>query len=106
MLDEVNLAVAFNDVDLCLKLQKFGHLNVYTPYAVLIHHESLSRGGEDTPEKRARLESEIAHMKQKWGTEEVDDCYCNPNLVYAHMDFSLASHKINSLHHGYPLRLN
>jgi O-antigen biosynthesis protein len=51
-LNEKNLAVAFNDVDLCLKIQTKGYRNVWTPFAKLIHHESVTRGYEDTREKK------------------------------------------------------
>jgi GT2 family glycosyltransferase len=66
-LDAEHLAVAFNDIDFCLRLRDAGYLNVWTPYAELIHHESVSRGAEDTPEKQAREAGEIAFMKRRWG---------------------------------------
>lgn len=78
--DEKDLAVAFNDVDLCLKLRKAGHLIVYTPFAELIHHESVSRGYEDTPEKVARFESETETMEKRWGKTLLQDPYFNPNF--------------------------
>ncbi|NJO47850.1 MAG: tetratricopeptide repeat protein [Oscillatoriales cyanobacterium RM2_1_1] len=65
-LDET-LAVAFNDVDFCLKLIKQGYRNICLPYAVLYHYESKSRGYEDTPEKEARFKQESKLMKQRWG---------------------------------------
>ena len=64
--DEENLAVAFNDVDLCLKLSMAGYLNVYTPFAELIHHESISRGSDMEPEKAERFSREAVFMKEKW----------------------------------------
>ena len=78
--DEESLAVAFNDVDLCLKLRREGHLIVVTPYAELLHHESISRGYEDTPEKKARFKREYAAMQKRWGRTLVEDPYYNPNL--------------------------
>lgn len=78
--DAERLAVAFNDVDLCLRLRRQGYRNVWTPHARLIHHESKSRGPEDTPEKRARFESEVRVMQDRWGPELRADPYYNPNL--------------------------
>ena len=78
--DEKNLPIAFNDVDYCLKLRKKGYLIVYTPYAVLYHYESLSRGHEDTPEKQRRFLKEIKYMLKKWGQILNNDPYYNPNL--------------------------
>jgi len=86
----VNLAVAFNDVDLCLKIREKGYLIVYTPYAKLYHHESLSRGYEDTPEKQARFLKEIEYVRKKWGhVIDKGDPYYNPNLTLEKEDFSI-----------------
>lgn len=89
-LDEVNLTVAFNDVDFCLKVLQKGYRNVWTPYAELYHHESASRGIEDSPEKIERFNKEINHMQTKWGTSLVNDPAYNPNLTLDREDFSLA----------------
>jgi glycosyltransferase involved in cell wall biosynthesis len=89
-LDEINLKVAFNDVDFCLKVRELGFRNLWTPYAELYHHESISRGHEDTPEKQARFQAEINYMKEKWGAKLLQDPYYNPNLTLDHEDFSLA----------------
>lgn len=86
-LDEKDLRVAFNDVDFCLKLVRAGYRNVYTPFARLIHHESLSRGHDDTPEKKAVFKHEFGLMKQRLGGF-VDPAY-NPNLSLEFEDFSL-----------------
>jgi GT2 family glycosyltransferase len=86
-LDAVNLKVAFNDVDFCLKLLKAGYRNVFTPYALLYHHESLSRGHDDTPEKKAIFEQEFGYMKTYWG--KISDPAYNPNLSLEFEDFSL-----------------
>lgn len=84
-------AVAFNDVDLCLKIRSMEKLIVFTPYAELYHHESISRGQEDTPEKVRRFQSEIYRFKDKWGDFlEQGDPYYNPNLTLDREDFSLA----------------
>lgn len=75
-LNEKNLAIAFNDVDFCLRVQELGYRNLWTPYAEMIHHESVSRGGEDTPEKQARFANEVNYMKQAWGEQLMSDpCY-------------------------------
>lgn len=86
--DEENLSVAFNDVDFCLKVRELGYRNIYTPYATLLHHESVSRGYEDSPEKLARFNKEIAYMQQKWDLK--NDPYYNPNLSDVTEDFALA----------------
>jgi glycosyltransferase involved in cell wall biosynthesis/Flp pilus assembly protein TadD len=90
-LDEANLKIAFNDVDFCLKVQKAGYRNLWTPYAELYHHESLSRGHEDTPEKQQRFRAEIGFMQAKWGRALARDPYYNPNLTHAREDFSIGS---------------
>jgi GT2 family glycosyltransferase len=79
-MNETALKVAFNDVDLCLKIRAAGHRIVLTPYAELYHHESVSRGLEDTEEKRARFRSEMLWMRDKWGDALDADPYYNPNL--------------------------
>jgi glycosyltransferase involved in cell wall biosynthesis/2-polyprenyl-3-methyl-5-hydroxy-6-metoxy-1,4-benzoquinol methylase len=79
-LDEKNLAIAFNDVDFCLRLDAAGYRNVWTPFAELYHHESFSRGLEDTPEKQARFAREIQFMERRWGRRLVSDPYYSPNL--------------------------
>ncbi|NOT86294.1 MAG: glycosyltransferase [Methylococcaceae bacterium] len=88
--DAVNLSVAFNDVDLCLRIQEAGFWNVWTPYAELYHYESATRGYEDTPEKQARFTLEIAYMKQRWGDTLLEDPAYNPNLTLDREDFSFA----------------
>ena len=88
--DEEHLKVAFNDVDFCLRLRERGYRIVYTPYAEFYHHESASRGLEDTVRKHARFEAEIDYMHQRWGeTLERDPAY-NPNLSLVSADFTLA----------------
>ncbi|MGM0988737.1 MAG: glycosyltransferase family 2 protein [Pseudomonadota bacterium] len=88
-LDEENLTIAFNDVDFCLKVREAGYRNLWTPYAELYHHESVSRGSDDNPEKRARADAEIAYMRSRWGKVLDHDPAYNPNLTLAHEDFSL-----------------
>ena len=89
-LDEVNLRVAFNDVDFCLRVRDAGYRNVWTPYAELFHHESASRGYEDTPERIARFEREKHYMVQRWGDTLSNDPAYSPNLTLTYEDFSLA----------------
>jgi len=75
------LAVAFNDVDLCMKVRTAGYLIVWTPNAQLYHYESISRGRENTAEKKARFESEVKTFQKCWSKELVDgDPYFNPNF--------------------------
>ncbi len=95
VLDEVGgfdeaLAVAFNDVDLCLRIQAAGYRNLYTPYAELYHHESASRGYEDTPEKMARFQKEADILRGRWMPVLMNDPYYNPNLTLSGEPFTLA----------------
>ena len=88
-LDET-FAVAFNDVDLCLKIRAAGYLIVWTPYAEAYHYESKSRGAETTPEKVKRFNSEINNFLSKWkNVRDAGDPYYNPNLTLDREDFSL-----------------
>jgi GT2 family glycosyltransferase len=76
------LPVAFNDVDLCLKILEKGYLVVWTPDALLYHHEYSSRGDDrEDPEKYLRLNAEMAYMKKKWARYLEHDPYYNPNLT-------------------------
>jgi len=84
--DEINLAVAFQDVDLCLKLLELGYRNVYTPYARLYHFESATKTDKDKIPDPA----EDAFMKQKWARYIADDPYYNPNLTRRREDFTVA----------------
>lgn len=72
--------VAFNDVDLCLKIRSSGNAIVWTPHAKLIHAESASRGDEDTPQKKARSTREIDQLRRKWGPQLISDPAYSPNL--------------------------
>jgi glycosyltransferase involved in cell wall biosynthesis len=87
---EEQLAVAFNDVDFCLRVREAGYRNVWTPYAEMIHHESLSRGAEDTPDKQKRFIQEINLMKTRWSSALQNDFAYSPNLTNEHEDFSFA----------------
>ncbi len=88
--DEASLAIAFNDVDLCLKIREAGFLNVWTPYAEAFHYESISRGYEHSPEKFARFERESIVMKTRWKDALLNDPAYNPNLTVQSEDFRLA----------------
>lgn len=84
------LAVAFNDVDFCLKVGAAGYRVVYNPYVELYHYESKSRGLEDTPEKKARFNKEIETLQSRWPDAfSKTDPYYNPNLTLKSQDFSL-----------------
>ncbi|MEZ8341276.1 glycosyltransferase [Vibrio cyclitrophicus] len=90
-LNEIDLSVAFNDIDFCLKVQAAGYRNLWTPYAKLYHHESISRGAEDNPEKIARFNKEVDFMKSTWKTDKVSDFAYNPNLTKDHENFHLVN---------------
>ena len=89
-LNEVNLEIAFNDIDFCLRVREAGYRNVWTPYAELYHHESATRGVEDTPEKEARFSKEVLYMKKRWGDALMNDPAYSPNLTLDREDFSYA----------------
>jgi O-antigen biosynthesis protein len=89
-LNEMHLQIAYNDVDFCLRVREAGYRNVWTPYAELYHHESATRGHEDTPEKQARFAREAAYVKARWGPLLLNDPAYSPNLTLDHEDFSLA----------------
>ena len=84
------LAVAFNDVDLCLKVRKNGYLIVYDPYVKLYHMESKTRGAEDSKEKVRRFQTEIEYMRCHWIDilKNGDPCY-NKNLSLTKWNYSL-----------------
>lgn len=99
------LAVAFNDIDYCMKIRALGKLVVYAPYAVLHHYESKSRGLEDTPEKVARFNREVAVFAKKWPEILRDgDPYYNPNLTLRKSNFALRDLKKEGI--GEPYRLD
>ncbi|WP_432697906.1 glycosyltransferase family 2 protein [Marinobacterium sp. YM272] len=91
-LDEHNLTVAFNDVDFCLRIREAGYRVIYTPYAELYHHESVSRGKDDNPEKKARAKREVQYMRERWADVIERDPFYNPNLNYAKPDFTLGKY--------------
>lgn len=79
-LDEENLAVAFNDVDFCLKVMSSGYRNIYAARAVLTHHESVSRGLDSSKQSVARWRVESDFMKKKWRKFIDNDPFYNSNL--------------------------
>ncbi|WP_242041431.1 glycosyltransferase [Leptolyngbya sp. FACHB-261] len=86
---EEELAVAFNDVDLCFKMVEKGYRNIYLPHVILYHYESKSRGYDTTSEKHNRLVKEMEYLKSKWGKHlDYDPCY-SPNLTKSRYDFSI-----------------
>jgi hypothetical protein len=91
-LDE-DFPVAFNDIDLCMRIRKAGYLIVWTPYAELYHYESKSRGLDDEdPEKKARLIADHVRFESRWSSElDAGDPYYNPNFTLdpRYEDFSL-----------------
>jgi GT2 family glycosyltransferase len=94
--DETNLSVAFNDVDLCLKVKALGYRIIWTPYAELYHHESVSRGDDFASEKWERFSKENEFMLKKWGQIIQNDPAYSPNL----------SLKTSSITLAWPPRLN
>lgn len=78
--DAENLPVSFNDVDFCLRVIELGYRNLWTPFAELYHHESASRGPEDTPAKQKRAKNEAAYMRKRWPQFMENDPAFNPNL--------------------------
>lgn len=88
--DEENLKVAFNDIDLCLKIREVGYLIVYTPYTKLFHYESISRGKDDTLEKWNRFEEEVYYFQDRWANVlNKGDEYYNKNLSITDTNFSI-----------------
>ena len=84
------LEVAFNDIDLCLKMREKGYLLIWTPYAELYHHEARTRGYDDTRKNRGRAGREIRYFRKKWKRVlEKGYPYYNPNLTLEKEDFSI-----------------
>lgn len=79
--DEEKFAIAFNDIDLCLKIREKGYLIVWTPFSELYHMESASRGSDFAPEQITRFRREVSSLLEKWAAPFANDPYCNPNLA-------------------------
>jgi GT2 family glycosyltransferase len=90
-LNEVHLPVAFNDVDLCIRLRQRGYKIIWTPFAELYHLESASRGPDTTTETAPRFRREAEYMREHWGALLDNDPFYNPNFSRANGDFSLAT---------------
>ena len=89
-MDETDLAIAFNDIDFCLRVRERGLLNVFTPWCEAWHHESLSRGYEDTEEKKERFWREVEYFRERHAAVlEAGDPFYNPNLTLWHENFDL-----------------
>ena len=86
-LDEEELAVAYNDVDLCLKLQQQGLTNIYAPRATLIHHESKSRGLDFDPVHLERYMRELSVLRERWKTTRIVDPWHHPRLNRADEEY-------------------
>lgn len=95
-MDEEKFAVAFNDVDFCLKLREKGYLIVYNPYIEFMHYESKTRGYEVTEEKKARFEKESNNFKNKWKEMlKKTDPYSNINFSNNNANCTIRTDKIN-----------
>ncbi|MBD5424227.1 MAG: glycosyltransferase [Allobaculum sp.] len=85
-----NLPVAYNDVDLCLRIRQHGYWIVQNPFAMMYHYESRSRGYENTPEKQARFENDVRKMYALWpDVLRMSDPFYNPNLDITNVTYKL-----------------
>ena len=93
---EESFAISLNDVDFCLKLRAIGLLNIFTPFALMYHYESISRGLDDQGEKAQRYNREAAMFREKWKEVlELGDPYYNPNFSLDRSDFALRAPENN-----------
>ncbi len=83
--DQVQFAVAFNDVDLCLKIGSAGYRVLYTPHAVMYHHEAFSKSGKDL----VPHPDEVAAMRTKWERIIAHDPFYSPHLTRNDENFAL-----------------
>jgi GT2 family glycosyltransferase len=88
-LDEEKLHVSYNDLDLCLRAMAAGYRNLYCAEAVLVHHESKSRGAPTTPEALNQWKQERDLMQQRWGPILEADPHYHPQLSLLEENFSL-----------------
>jgi GT2 family glycosyltransferase len=93
-LDETHLAIAFNDADLCLKLGDAGWRNIYTPHAMLIHHESKSRRRDSKPSEQSRYRRELETLQTRWQTAGFKDPCHHPNLSRASETFQIGFRRL------------
>jgi len=94
-LDEENLPVAYNDIDLCFKARKKGLSVIFTPFARVVHHESVSRGIDDDLAVNTRLRKELETMQDRWGEVIKSDPAYSPNLSFDGGSFKLAENPSN-----------
>lgn len=85
---DAGFTVAYNDVDLCLRIRRRGLSVLFTPYAELYHYESKSRGSDEEGEKKQRFMQEQERLLDRYGEELLHDPFYNPNLTYDREDFS------------------
>lgn len=90
-LNEKDLKVAFNDVDYCLRVRESGMRIIWTPHALLYHHESATRGKDETKAQLRRAKAEVRYMRKRWAHVMRHDPFYNPNLNYLQADFALSS---------------
>lgn len=87
-MDEARFAIAFNDVDYCLKLRAAGKRVVFTPHAKLWHLESASRGKDDKPDRKSRFQRELQALRAKWSQSIIEDPYYSPVLSLDPISYS------------------
>jgi len=88
--DSKHLAVTYNDVDFCLRVEEAGYANLWTPFATLVHHESVSRGRDASSKNRERFARERGYMLERWNDKLAPDPAYNPNLSHERGDFNLS----------------
>jgi len=88
--DAYNLPIAYNDVDLCLRVREQGYRIVWTPFAELYHHESGSRTSDFAPERIKNYRAEMSYLKARWKDVIGHDPFYSPNLTIEAEDFTLA----------------
>jgi O-antigen biosynthesis protein len=88
-LDEEHLPVAYNDVDLCIRLRQSGYKIIWTPFAELYHLESASRGSDEAPNTAPRFRRDVEYMRARWGSVLANDPFYNPNFSRVDSNFSL-----------------
>ena len=89
-LDEINLRVAYNDIDLCLRLGDLGYKIIWTPFAELIHHESASRPDSCAGPELEQGAREKQRFRATWGRlADTGDPFHNPNLLFAWNEISI-----------------
>ena len=94
-MDENSLRIAFNDVDFCLRVEKLGYRNFWTPFTDILHHESATRGDDQaTLQRKKRFSSEVLVLQNRWSLKSFSDRYYNPNLTYISETFRYGLKKL------------